>query len=290
MEAVKGPALADGGCERPGDGPYRLAPAPGAHGAALRGTVGAELVCIECSGEDAARAHRHAAAEPLRSRRRRVRASAGKATARVSVSPHNVTRSQPARLCGRVECLVVPHRCGRAVGLPAVRALRQLSRSHTVYASGAFEGLQAKSLPRDRAASAVVCGAGCRRVCRVGAARQVGAARRRRAQRAAAVGEPSRRAQHVRARRAGQAHATRAPVALHARARYHGALHATPCARRRLGDWLPRRRVALQVYLALGEWGSALLLLAHLDRTILAVHLVRRPPPLLRRCCCAALV
>ena len=60
--------------------------------------------------------------------------------------------------------------------------------------------------------------------------------------------------------------------------------------RRRLGDGLPRRRVALQVYLALGEWERALLLLAHLDRTILAVHLVRRPPPLLRRCCCAALV
>jgi hypothetical protein len=42
--------------------------------------------------------------------------------------------------------------------------------------------------------------------------------------------------------------------------------------------------------LALGEWERALVLLAHLDRTILAVHLVRRPPPLLRRCCCAALV
>ena len=52
--------------------------------------------------------------------------------------------------------------------------------------------------------SAWVCGAGGRRVCRVGAARQVGPARRNRAHRAAAVGEPSRRAQHVRARRAGQ--------------------------------------------------------------------------------------
>ena len=81
------------------------------------------------------------------------------------------------------------------------------------------------------------------------------------------------------------AHATRAPVALHTGARQHGTLHALPCARRRLGDGLPRRRGALQVYLALGEWERALLLLAHLDRTILAVHLVRRPPPPLRRRC-----
>jgi hypothetical protein len=32
------------------------------------------------------------------------------------------------------------------------------------------------------------------------------------------------------------------------------------------------------VYVALGEWERALLLLAHLDRTIFAVHVVRKIP------------